>query len=178
MTALLLGSLNIAQAQEGKRSGFASINTFNVMEGQGGTSFGLQSVNGWKYKTFFAGIGVGIDGYKVRSIPVFADIRKNIFQKPNTPFVYLEGGVNFPWTSDITDWYRIEYKAGLFYEGGLGYLLPVKGADLVFSAGYSFKGYKEERSYTVWCVDGDCPDRQENWTYQLRRISVRAGLRF
>jgi hypothetical protein len=176
---LLSCSIQLLKAQDaGKKFRFASNNTYGVLVGEAGNAFHVQSVNGLEHKSFFAGLGVGIDNYGLRSIPLFLDIRKNILDKPNTPFVYVDGGYHFPWKKAEEGWYETKTSGGLYYEAGLGYQLPIKGAAILFSAGYSYKAYKEVFSYPTFCIDGNCPDYSNTYRYQLRRISIRAGVRF
>src|SRR3954471_10659348 len=62
------------------------------LDGQRGTYIQLQSVNGVSYKGYFLGIGTGLDYYFMRSIPLFLELKKNLFNKGNTPFIYADGG--------------------------------------------------------------------------------------
>src|SRR5690242_4135427 len=76
---------------------FRSINLVGMNEGQGQTAFQLQTINGAEYKGWFAGVGVGLDYYNIRSVPLFFDLRKDIQNKKSTPFVYADAGVNYVW---------------------------------------------------------------------------------
>ena len=40
---------------------FHSINNVGLLEGQTGSAFQLQSINGMQYQSWFAGIGLGLD---------------------------------------------------------------------------------------------------------------------
>src|SRR5687768_4020311 len=63
-----------AQKQKPK---FTSINQAGVTWGGSGQTLQLQSINGIFYKTFSAGVGVGLDYYWQRTIPLFIDLRKD-----------------------------------------------------------------------------------------------------
>src|SRR5262245_27408802 len=76
---------------------FNSLAQLGILEGEAGTAFQLQTINGIQFKTWSAGIGVGLDYYKYRSIPLFLDLRKYILNKPRTPFLYADGGIHFAW---------------------------------------------------------------------------------
>ena len=171
------------QAQEEKENKgkvkFQSDLQLGVLLGQGGHNFQIQSVNGIRINTFSLGLGAGIDFYGSRSVPVFLDIKKDLFDKRETPFFYLSGGRHFPWKVEKGDEFeKYEPEPGWYYDAGIGYIIPLNKQSLIFSAGYSFKSYDEKVSYTTWCLWGDCPGMNENFSYQLRRISLRAGIRF
>lgn len=79
---------------------FHSINNVGLLEGQTGSAFQLQSINGMQYKSWYAGIGLGLDFYRYRTIPLFLDIRKEFGSGSNKFFAYADGGVNFVWLTD------------------------------------------------------------------------------
>ncbi len=69
----------IVSAQQKTGTGnwqFHSINNIGLLEGQTGSAFQLQSINGMQYKSWYAGIGLGLDFYRYRTIPLFIDFRK------------------------------------------------------------------------------------------------------
>jgi hypothetical protein len=178
-TCLVLVLQAGAQDQKkGTKPSFTSINSIGMLEGQGGTSFSIQSINGVRLNSFSVGVGLGIDYYLVRSLPLFVDVRKDLFSKKQSPFIYLNAGTNFPWEKQAESWQQVDLKGGLFYEGGVGYSWPLKSASFVLSLGYSYKAFKEKISYDVFCIDGNCPEINETRAYQLRRLSIRAGFRF
>src|SRR6476661_5472613 len=76
---------------------FSSINQIGLVAGEQNESYVLQSVNGLKYKTWMVGAGVGIDGYRYRSIPVFFQLRKEFPVKGDAIFLYNDIGTNYPW---------------------------------------------------------------------------------
>ena len=158
---------------------FQSDLQLGMLVGQSGHNFQIQSVNGIRINTFSIGLGAGIDFYGVRSIPLFLDFKKDLFDKRETPFFYFSGGRHFPWNEAYEEeWNKYEPKAGWYYDAGIGYTIPLKKQSILFSAGYSFKSFDETVIYNTWCLWGDCPERFESNSYQLRRISLRAGIRF
>jgi hypothetical protein len=170
-----------AQAQEKKAAGkpvFTSINTLGILEGQGGTSFTIQSINGIRLNTISIGAGVGLDYYIIRSVPVFLDVRKDLFSKRQTPFVYANAGTNLPWDQQVNYYEEVKVKGGLYYEAGLGYSWPLKSTNIIVSLGYSYKAFEEQIKSMVFCFDGNCPELNEKRAYQLRRLSIKAGFRF
>ena len=138
-------------------------------------SWGLQVVNGVAYKTWFAGIGIGTDQYYYRSIPVFLDLRKNILDRKNTPFVYFDIGTNPPLDrSDSTPWEKNNYSGGLYLDMGIGYSWNLEGnAQLLLSLGYSRKQIIENRTY-VWAMD----DVRDRYHYTFRRVFFKLGFSF
>jgi hypothetical protein len=171
------------QAQEVKdnkgKVKFQSDLQMGVLVGQSGHNFQVQSVNGIRINTFSLGLGAGIDFYGSRSIPVFLDIKKDLFDKRETPFFYFSGGRHFPWQeAPVNDWTKSYAEAGWFYEAGIGYTIPLKKQSILFSAGYSFKSFDEVVESEVVCITWPCPQFKEKYNYQLRRISLRAGIRF
>lgn len=177
--------LLIAQEQAKKKNdcgcSFSSINQAGLLEGSAKSSFNLQTINGLQYKTWFAGIGVGLDKYRFRSVPVFFDLRKDLVKKWNTPFLYGDIGVNFPWVQDAENrwWERSEFDRGLYYDAGVGYKLNLgKGRGLLFSGGFSMKRIRETRYIIGSCpIVGPCAEQEgERFSFTLKRFAFKAGL--
>jgi hypothetical protein len=161
---------------------FQTIVAVGIMEGEEDNGLQVQAINAINYKTWFSGIGVGFDYYNQRSIPLFLDIRKNVFNKSRSPFVYVDGGYHFPWlTKDKKAEYfgDIKAKGGLYYDTGIGYQMRnAKGVALIFSAGYSYKHLSYNVPQYYYCIWGNCPQTRQTFDYQLRRISIKAALGF
>src|SRR5215203_3590562 len=90
----------VSVAQKALKPAFTSINQVGIGWGGSGEGLQLQTINGLSYKTYSAGIGIGLDYYWARTIPLFIDLRKNIFSKKQTPFVYADLGLNMPWVKE------------------------------------------------------------------------------
>jgi hypothetical protein len=144
---LLTVKLHTAFAQQKTLSNpwsFQSILNFGLLEGETGSSFQLQAINGAQYKSWFAGIGLGLDYYRLRTIPLFLDIRKEFGKNRDKLFVYADGGVSFTWATDAqkTDYYmpNPQYHNGFYSDFGFGYKAAVgKRSALLVSVGYSYK---------------------------------------
>jgi hypothetical protein len=156
-----------------------------LLEGEAGSALQFGFTGGIKTKTWTTGIGAGIDYYRVRSLPLYLNMEKRLFNRIQTPFAYVNGGYHFTWRSSQNrmawEWWpgNAETKGGLYYAAGLGYQLPVlTKTALFFAAGYSFKQFTEERMGTVNCIMWPCPEISEKFTHRLRRLSVTTGLRF
>lgn len=158
---------------------FQSDMQLGFLEGSAGPFFQIQSVNGIRYKTWSLGIGAGLDYYGMRSIPLFLDLKKDLLQNRQTPFIYLSGGRHFPWEeAPINEWTKSYPESGWFYDAGIGYTIPLKKQSILFSAGYSFKSFDEVVQTEVVCLTWPCPQFKESYSYKLRRLSLRAGIRF
>lgn len=176
---MLMTSTTLAQKQKIK---FNSINTAGIVSGESGVYSIFQSTNGFQHKSWFGGIGVGIDNFaNKRSTPFYIDVRKNI--QKELLFINFDIGYNFPW---IKEKYKIyensKFKGGLFYELGTGYEIIFKRLpDFILSAGYSYKNLKEEHSI-FYATPGPGPFDEHNaierFDYKMRRISVKIGLVF
>ena len=180
LIALLLLATN-ANAQKA-RIKFSGINQLGILKGSSDQTFQLQTINGIRYKTWFAGVGVGYENYYLKTIPLFIDIRWNLLSKKATPFIYADIGANLPSKKQKKgEWQTSDYKAGLYYDVGRGYSAPIKG-NFAFklSAGYSQKQLHEARTnIVIW----DFPpyggnDYKEYFDYTFRRLSIKAALQF
>ena len=149
-----------------------------ILIGQKGSTpaFSINTVNGIKYSSWFAGIGVGIDYYGLkRSIPLFLNIQKDLSAKPNTWFWFAEAGYNFAWLVDnekmkFVDKYKV--VGGLFYEAGAGYNFTIFTKTRIgVSAGYSYKQLKEKYTYPFFRLPVGPMEQTNNNEY--RRIFVK-----
>lgn len=164
---------------------FHSINSLGLMNGSNDVSAALQSVNGFQKKNWFLGIGVGLDYYYYRTVPVFADVRYSFGEKKNKFFAYADGGMNFEWADDY--FYKGVYilggtgleshlENGYYTDAGLGYNIKMKKENaLVFSIGFSKKTLSESVTYLDW--RSQKPQTEIN-KYKLNRILLKAGWQF
>lgn len=168
--SLLLQLSVMAQKTPVKYNGIVQA---GLLHGAMEPSWQLQMINGIKFKTFAFGIGVGLDHYYFKTVPVFVDVRKNIFDKTNTPFVYADLGTNFPTEKNSSDmWRDRDFEKGSYYDLGFGHLWGMnKGGAFMVSIGYTQKRITENSLYS-WAP------RYESIDYTLRRLSIKAGLSF
>lgn len=161
------------------RLSFSSINQAGILNGEAGAAFVLQSINGVQYKTWFTGIGVGLDFYEFRGIPVFVDVRKDLLKpgKPYMPFVYVDGGIHFTWPEkkDKKPGYDNTFNNGPWLDAGVGCKVAVKkGHAFLVSAGYSFKHVKYTRT-PPFDITEQRPALPEIYDYKLNRLSLKLG---
>ena len=170
---------------------FSSQNYIGLLEGEQGSKFQLQTINGIKYKTWFAGAGTGIDWYYRRSIPAFMSLNKDFFIKGNRNFfIATDVGANFPWLVDKNSYvagYIVEESIPGFYWGaGLGYKIGIGKLNdgILLQLGYSYKhvGEKVKTPYYYDYVPGMImqpkPDMTNRFDYYLRRLSLKIGWNF
>jgi hypothetical protein len=157
---------------------FSSINQFGLLTGERDPAIAVQSINGFRYKTWFAGAGIGLDSYKRIGIPLFLDIRKDLWGKTNTPFLYADGGYHLITDGrDKSGGSISKYTGGLYYDMGFGYKLAIKDKQaFLISAGYSVKNLTEKQYWDLGTVDVD--GYRGTYQYRLNRLFFKAGLQF
>lgn len=187
LVAGLCLQLNQSTAQENAKNdkpvtkpSFSSIAQLGIVDGELNTSFQLQSINGMQYRTWFAGVGVGFDYYFVRSIPLFAAVHKHLI-KTSPLFLYAHTGINMPWVKKAGDavMYGSKFKNGFLYDLGFGYSFKLRSKNAVLlSVGYAQKNMEEVRiKPSYWGIPGQ-PVSYDHLSYKLRRISIKAGIKF
>lgn len=163
---------------------FESVNNFGFAVGNNSIAASLQSVNGFKRNKWFAGLGIGLDYYLYRSVPVFIDLRREFGEKKKKIFVYADAGVNIEWLQEEYDlkpnaWdpnLKNKYHNGFYSDAGLGVSLGnKKGHAVLFSLGHSIKTFRESRWYTDW-RSGQAT--KETYKFNFSRIVVKIGWRF
>src|SRR3982074_1671663 len=98
---------------------FKSWNYVGLLEGETGSAFQLQTINGLQVRGWFAGIGTGLDYYRYRSIPLFFSLNKKIGNRNRAFFISMDEGVNFAWYKD--DFSSSKFLPSLYLAPGLGY---------------------------------------------------------
>jgi hypothetical protein len=171
---------------------FSSQNYVGLLEGEQGSKFQLQTVNGIKYKTWFFGLGTGLDWYYLRSIPAFLSINKDFYKKGNRNFfVAADGGINFPWKDDKQE-AQMQYQFGKLVNGpywaaGFGYKIGIgkKNDAVLLQIAYSYKYIGEKIKPTYFYTDVTYPitnpqqqEYDQQYDYHLRRLSLKIGWNF
>jgi hypothetical protein len=169
-----------------KKWHFRSINNIGFLEGQNGSALQLQTVNGARHKTWFVGIGVGLDYYRYRTIPLFVDFRKEFLSGIDRLFVYADAGIGFTWATDEQkNHFPVENKFsnGFYNDFGMGYKRMIgKNNAFLISVGYSFKklATTNSQAYPVYLIyPGIYPeDQSQKINYNLNRLSIKMGWEF
>ena len=161
---------------------FHSVNNVGLLEGQTGSSFQLQTINGAQYRSWFAGIGLGLDFYRYRTIPLFLDVRREFGRSTNKLIVYADIGINFCWLTDnekTTYLANDKFNKGLYADFGLGYKIGLgKTNNLLLTIGYSLKKLKETYETPEYYYPPNYPPDKEQINYHLNRLSIKIGWEF
>jgi hypothetical protein len=159
---------------------FNSIVQAGLLEGESKNAFQAQAINGVQYRTWYGGVGVGVDNYKFRTIPLFIDIQKNIFKRPTTPFVFTDAGIHFPWVRNDQKNIYVDshFRNGFYFNLGAGYKINLfKNNALVFSTAFSLKHINELQKNYLFCDWMPCPEQDytQKYKYTLRRLALNVG---
>jgi hypothetical protein len=158
---------------------FSSINQLGLISGSQGESTLIETINGVKRDTWFAGVGVAFDFYGERGVPLFLDVRKELMHKKATPFIYADGGVNLEWLNFIQREQRgipVSYP-GAYYDFGAGWKFGNKNnGGFLISAGYSFKQSKEKADQQIYNpVTRTVETSTYSTNYNYRRFVLKIG---
>jgi len=166
---------------------FHSINNVGLLEGQIGSALQLQTINGVKYKSWFGGLGIGLDYYRYRTVPLFIDLRKEFGKGQPHLFAYADAGMNSYWKRDkdpkqfsMND----KFNNGFYGELGVGYKIKISGnVHFSMSFGYSYKKLQEEGqyglfTYPVYPQIGTTEYASDRIDYKLNRLIVKTGIEF
>ena len=169
-------SLTKTTAQGKMVAKFNSYNSIGFVAGKSPVAFTTQSVNGFSYKHWFVGAGVGLDNYFMITLPLFASIRKDFVFKKNALFLYGDVGSHIVLNgrNEKNNLYSFSTKGKFYLDAGVGYKFKInKTGSIFFSAGNTLKNITETESYT----DMNYPSKNEI-KYKLARISIRMGYQF
>jgi len=167
-------------AKKGCSCAFNAMILAGGLHGSRGDYFQMQTINGVRYKTWFAGLGAGLDFYYRPGIPLFVDVRKYIFDKPGTPFLYVDAGLHLPAKrkETVNAWTQNVYSKSFYGDGGVGYAFGSHSkVRWILSTGYSYK----EGSYTVINPNTGCTNCSEyfiNYKKYFHRLTVKLGFQF
>ncbi|HEX4375244.1 MAG TPA: hypothetical protein VHZ50_18205 [Puia sp.] len=173
--------INAQQLQNKNAWRFQSINNIGLIIGQKDGAFDLQTVNGFQRKSIFAGVGVALDYYGFRSIPLFVDLRKYFGSHKNAFFIYEDCGVNFDsQKSGINNFGSpYHYNAGFYNDIGAGYKFYLKNkTSFLVSGGYTYKRISETISNQECPFGGPCYSQTDKYFFDLSRLILKFGLQF
>lgn len=146
---------------------------------------------GMRTRTWSYGIGAGVDYYKIRSVPLFAELKKELGKKETPLFLYLQLGGNIAWplASDYRDnfyspWFgntTTRFQSGMYRELGIGYSAwHAKKKAVWVSLGYSAKTMAELYDEVIY-PDFPPYDRvtrtERKLTYTFNRLVLKIGCR-
>ena len=162
---------------------FHTIASAGMAAGQSAAKPLFQVISGISSKKWFAGIGVGLDYYNLKSIPLFVDGKMN-FGKKKTAFLYADGGYSFSFNnkSNTDNFYKTSdrFLGGPYMDAGMGYRVKLKSLRrFSFSAGYSRKNIVNKVVYSYPCITGtSCPPTVYKYNYTMGRIVAKVSWEF
>jgi hypothetical protein len=168
-----------ASAQK-KKIEFHSINQFAMVGGESQMNTAFQTINGIIFSDWFSGIGIGIDNYRYKTLPLFMEGRW-FFGDGKNGFIYGDIGYDFPMKNkpgkEIHYYDSYHFTGGVYTDIGIGYKTPLyRKTSLLFSLGYSYKELQTKIGITPACVE--CQPYFYNYKYGYGRIVLKTGVEF
>jgi len=161
---------------------FNSSNQLGLLQGEGHTAASLLSVNGYRYRNFFGGLGTGIDYYRYRSIPLFGECRQYFGESSNQFYIYGNAGINYVWQERTVTLYGTKeaFHPGFYGGAGIGFKAGLKnGMGIILSAGYTHKKVINVQQEISSCpFMGPCILSPETYRYNLNRLIFQLGWLF
>src|SRR6478752_7242725 len=145
-------------AQANKKTSFYLHPQAALLNGDHSVSGQVLVSGGIEKNAFSIGIGAAIDYYKIRTVPLFADLRA-AFGKDRAIFSYLNLGSNIAWALESqsnTYWTmgrsnKSVFSNGVYTDIGIGYSFrKAKKNSVTMSIGYSMKTISESHLETVY----------------------------
>ncbi|HET7114896.1 MAG TPA: hypothetical protein VFI29_00295 [Hanamia sp.] len=160
---------------------FHSINSFGLIGGETETGIAFQTINGIRFSNWFSGIGVGIDNYEYKTLPLFFDARW-YFGSEKKAFVYGDLGYNFPMKNkpgkEMVYYDNYHFKGGLYSELGIGFKTKfIKKSSIFFSLAYSYKQL-ESRVEEIVPLCSECDPIWYNYKLSYGRVMLKTGIEF
>jgi len=182
---LMLGAMAHAQqdsaAVQKSRPAFHINAAAGLIVGANGRDVQVQLIPGVRYKSWFAGVGAGLDYYYWRGVPVFVSVQ-HLFQKPMPVFLYTNVGWHLPCVQDkykVNYGYVSDFKKGLYYDAGIGWHTRINRTHaLQLSVGYSGKKVTDVQKAQFIAPGADERLYTTRYVYDLRRISIKLGFLF
>lgn len=154
-----------------------------LLNGDHNVSQAVSIATGLRLKNWQIGLGAAIDYYKIRSLPLFLDLKYKWRGKP-APFLFAQGGYNVAWALDhqhsteksITG--STVYNNGSCFGGGAGIYVFRDGKEAVsLVLGYSVKKLTELYQTGSW-ANNRWYYNNAKMEYSLRRISFTLAYEF
>lgn len=169
------------QAQE--KPAYRSFNTVGIAIGDSKSAYQVFTSHGVSYKSWYAGIGTGVDDYRNRSVPVILSVARYLLPQNNL-FVQMNAGPNFVWGKGERNrlWNQLDSKAfpGLFAEAGFGFRLETRNPEqgILFGTYYSYKNFKEKFVVPGNCSNPPCDNMNEYIKSGFSRWAFKMGFVF
>lgn len=179
---LLAFAISISASAQKNKIRFHSINTVGLISGESSSDIGFQTINGIHFSNCFTGIGIGIDKYKYKTLPLFADGMKFLGIEKKA-FLYGDIGYNFPVNDkpgkEYSYYNNYHFTGGIYTGVGIGYQSPVsKKTAVIFSFGYSYKQLNSKTSVTTISPFMGPDDNYSNYKFTYSTVILKAGFVF
>jgi hypothetical protein len=170
-----------ATAQK-KKICFQSVNQFAMVGGKNHVNTAFQTINGIKLSNWFSGIGIGIDNYRYKTLPLFLDGRWH-FGEDKQAFIYGDIGYNFPLKNkpgkEVYYYNTYDFSGGIYTDFGIGFQVSLnKYSTVIFVLGHSYKKLYNKIGIKTPCPVGACPVDYSQYDYKFGRMIFKAGLIF
>ena len=165
-----------------KTARFSSINSIGFAAGESVPGLVLETVNGIKFSNWFAGIGIGMDDYRYKTIPLFLEGRW-MFGEEKRGFLYGDLGYSIPGKNkpgnEIFHYDSYDFSGGSYSAVGIGFQLPLyKRSAVEFSFGYSYKKISDKIGVRICPFAGPCYVDYSKYDFSFGRLVVKAGVAF
>ncbi|WP_343670330.1 hypothetical protein [Chitinophaga sp.] len=127
------------------------------------------------------GVGIGLDDYQARSVPVFGDLRYDFSKAERTFFSYAGAGKAIPWLTR-KQWGLQNSKepdkniAGTYVHAGLGYKFRWRyNSSFHISAGYAYAAFKTKNAILDWQTQAPLGTFTTT-DYSFSRVTVMMGI--
>jgi hypothetical protein len=161
---------------------YRSYSYMGVLAGER-TGYQLTTIHGLEKKSFFVGLGTGIDNYRLFSIPVFLTASKYLFPSSNNLLFSINTGVSFSHSNKVELLRNATDQTFLprpFGEAGFSYRFAdnsfKNGQGVLIGAYYSYKGMKVKQTMAGFCTNPPCADTYEYLNYELHRWALKLGI--
>lgn len=173
--------LNTAFCMAQKKT-YRSYNYFGVLAGEE-TGYQLTTIHGFEKKSFFLGLGTGIDNYRLFNIPLFLTGSKYLFPSSNNLLFSVNAGLSFSVNNQVEVFSGAVDQAfppRPFGEAGFSYRFADKtmknGQGILLGAYYSYKGARVKQTIRPSCPNPPCADTYEYLNYELHRWALKLGV--
>ena len=183
--AVLIAHLAFAQ---GKKFSYRGNAEGGLVNGSHQTNAFISTSHGFTRNGWFAGLGASVDYYRFRTIPVFAEVRKQFGKGGNRAFVSAGSGIDIAWPNadqkfERTNWWTeipSEFRNGFFCKAGGGVIFNSdRKTSFTLNAGWSLKTITEKYDEFIW-GPGPLPPAptEKTLVYKLNRLYIGFGINF
>ena len=175
MTGLLF-TMNKTVAQTNSIVQFNSYNAVGFVAGRSPIAFTAQTVNGVKFNNWFAGAGFGIDNYFIKTLPLFFDLKRDVYIRHFNLFLFADIGTHFPIKDkEVKTTYSVfTTKGDLYLDAGIGCKFKTgKRSHIFLSLGNTYKKITQTEEST----DVGFPYKNET-VNTMSRISFKMEFQF